>query len=52
MRAVQFDRLGGPEVLSLREVPTPEPTPGTVLVRNRVIAVNSEISGSSAASTW
>jgi NADPH:quinone reductase len=40
MRAVQFDRLGGPEVLSLREVPTPEPTPGTVLVRNRVIAVN------------
>jgi NADPH:quinone reductase len=40
MRAIQFDRIGGPEVLSLREVPTPDLVPGTVLVRNRVIAVN------------
>ncbi len=40
MKAIQFDRLGGPEVMQLREVPTPELTPGTVLVRNRVIALN------------
>lgn len=40
MRAIQFDRLGGPEVLHLREVPKPELLPGTVIVRNRVIALN------------
>jgi NADPH:quinone reductase len=40
MKAIQFDRLGGPEVMRLREVPKPELRPGTVLVRNHVIAVN------------
>ncbi len=40
MKAIQFDRLGGPEVISLREVPKPEIAPGTILVRNHVIAVN------------
>ena len=40
MRAIQFDRLGGPEVLDLREVPRPNLDPGTVIVRNEVIAVN------------
>jgi NADPH:quinone reductase len=40
MKAIQLDRLGGPEVLELREVPLPELAPGTVLVRNRAIAVN------------
>ena len=40
MRAIQFDRLGGPEVLDLREVPRPSLEPGTVIVRNEVIAVN------------
>jgi NADPH2:quinone reductase len=40
MKAIQFDRLGGPEVVELRDVPRPEVTPGTVLVRNRVIAIN------------
>jgi NADPH2:quinone reductase len=40
VRALQFDRLGGPEVLELREVPRPELQPGTVIVRNHVIAVN------------
>ncbi len=40
MKAIQFDRLGGPEVMELREVPKPELRPGTVLVRNRVIALN------------
>jgi NADPH2:quinone reductase len=40
VRAIQFDRLGGPEVLELRDVPRPELKPGTVIVRNEVIAVN------------
>jgi len=40
MKAIQFDRLGGPEVLQLREVPKPELQPGTVIVKNRVIALN------------
>jgi NADPH2:quinone reductase len=40
VRALQFDRLGGPDVLELREVPRPELQPGTVIVRNHVIAVN------------
>ena len=40
MKAIQFDRLGGPEVMELREVPKPELRPGTVVVRNRVIALN------------
>jgi NADPH:quinone reductase len=40
VRAIQFDRLGGPEVLELRDVPRPDLEPGTVIVRNEVIAVN------------
>ena len=40
MKAIRFDRLGGPEVLEVREIPIPELAPGTVLVRNRAIAVN------------
>ncbi len=40
MKAIQFDRLGGPEVMQLREVPKPELQPGTVIVRNHVIALN------------
>jgi NADPH2:quinone reductase len=40
MKAIQFDRLGGPEVMELREVPMPELRPGTVVVKNRVIALN------------
>jgi NADPH:quinone reductase len=40
MKAIQFDRLGGPEVMELREIPLPELKPGTVIVRNRVIALN------------
>jgi NADPH:quinone reductase-like Zn-dependent oxidoreductase len=33
MRAVSIDRFGGPEVLSARTVPTPEPKPDQILVR-------------------
>jgi NADPH2:quinone reductase len=40
VRAIQFDRLGGPEVLEVRDVPRPDLEPGTVIVRNEVIAVN------------
>ncbi len=40
MKAIQFDRLGGAEVMQLREVPQPELQPGTIVVRNRVIALN------------
>ncbi len=40
MKAIVFDRLGGPEVMEYREHPKPELRPGTVLVRNHVIAVN------------
>jgi NADPH:quinone reductase len=40
MKAIQFDRLGGAEVMELREVPKPELRPGTILVKNRVIAIN------------
>jgi NADPH2:quinone reductase len=40
MRAIQFDRLGGPEVMELREVPKPELKPGTVIVKNHIIALN------------
>jgi NADPH2:quinone reductase len=40
MKAIQFDRLGGPEVMELREVPKPQLRPGTVIVKNHVIALN------------
>ena len=40
MKAIQFDRIGGAEVMELREVPVPELRPGTVLVKNHVIAIN------------
>ena len=40
MRAVIADRLGGPEVLELREMPAPQPGPGEVVIANRAIEVN------------
>ena len=33
MRAVVIDRFGGPEVLSIKTVPTPEPEPEQILIR-------------------
>lgn len=40
MKAVAFDRFGGPEVLRLRDLPDPAPGPGEVLVRVRACGVN------------
>ncbi|MFI6071488.1 NADP-dependent oxidoreductase [Actinoplanes sp. NPDC051343] len=40
MRAVQIDRHGGIDVLTLREVPTPVPAAGEVLVRTIASSIN------------
>ncbi|PUB26283.1 NADPH:quinone reductase-like Zn-dependent oxidoreductase [Promicromonospora sp. AC04] len=40
MRAVVFDRFGGPEVLHLGEVPEPEAGPGRVRVRVEAVGLN------------
>lgn len=40
MRAVVLTRHGGPEVLRIREVPTPEPRAGEVRVKVRMIGIN------------
>ncbi|WP_304169069.1 quinone oxidoreductase [Phenylobacterium aquaticum] len=40
MRAIRFDHTGGPEVLTLGEVPVPEPKAGEILVRNQAIGIN------------
>ncbi|MFD4352622.1 NAD(P)-dependent alcohol dehydrogenase [Nocardia sp. NPDC058518] len=40
MRAVVYDRYGGPEVLSLVEVPAPSPGPKQVLVQVHATSIN------------
>jgi len=40
MRAIQFSRTGGPEVLELVEVETPAPGPGQVRVRHEACGIN------------
>ena len=40
MKAIQVRQFGGPEVLTLQEIPTPTPGPGEVLVRVRAAGVN------------
>ncbi len=40
MRAIRIRRTGGPEVLQVEEVPTPEPGPGEALVRVEAAGVN------------
>uniref|UniRef100_UPI0031D9647D zinc-dependent alcohol dehydrogenase family protein n=1 Tax=Streptomyces hawaiiensis TaxID=67305 RepID=UPI0031D9647D len=39
-RVVRFHQTGGPEVLSLEEVPVPVPGPGEILVRTRALGLN------------
>jgi NADPH2:quinone reductase len=40
MKAIVFDRVGGPEVLALAEVPKPEVRAGGVLIKSHTIGVN------------
>ncbi|HTP27044.1 MAG TPA: NADPH:quinone reductase [Anaeromyxobacteraceae bacterium] len=40
MKAIHVHQFGGPEVLALRELPTPKPGAGEVLVRVRAAGVN------------
>jgi len=40
MKAIQVHKFGGPEVLELREVPTPKPGAGEILVRVHAAGVN------------
>jgi len=40
VKQIQFDKLGGPEVLKLADAPVPEVPKGTVLIRNRAIGIN------------
>jgi NADPH:quinone reductase and related Zn-dependent oxidoreductases len=40
MRAIQFSRTGGPDVLELVEVDPPSPAPGQVLIRHEAIGIN------------
>src|ERR1051325_7762283 len=40
MKAIRVNEFGGPDVLRLEEVATPQPAPGEVLVRIHAIGVN------------
>jgi len=40
MKAIQVHRFGGPEVLEVHEIPTPNPGPGQILVRVHAAGVN------------
>jgi NADPH2:quinone reductase len=40
MRAVVARRAGGPDVLEVAELPTPQPSPGEVLIRHAAIGLN------------
>ena len=40
MRAVRFERTGGPDVLDLVEIDPPTPGPGQMLIRHQAIGLN------------
>ncbi|WP_332769932.1 quinone oxidoreductase family protein [Phenylobacterium sp.] len=40
MKAIRFETTGGPEVLQVIDLPTPEPRPGEILVRHQAVGVN------------
>jgi NADPH2:quinone reductase len=40
MRAVRFEKTGGPEVLEVVDVPKPAPGPGQILIRQEAIGIN------------
>jgi NADPH2:quinone reductase len=40
MKAIRVSEYGGPSVLKLEEIPTPQPGPSQVLVRNHAVGIN------------
>jgi NADPH2:quinone reductase len=40
MRAIRFEKTGGPEVLELVQVETQKPRPGEILVRHQAVGIN------------
>jgi NADPH2:quinone reductase len=40
MKAVVFEKIGGPEVLKIAEIPKPEAKPGMVLIKVRAAGIN------------
>ena len=40
MKAIVFDKTGGPEVLTLGDIPKPPPRPGYVLIKVHAIGIN------------
>src|SRR6266536_5149280 len=40
MKAIRVSEYGGPSVLELEEIPTPQPGQGQVLVRNHAAGIN------------
>jgi NADPH2:quinone reductase len=40
MRAIRFARTGGPEVLEVVDIETPQPRPGQVLIRHQAVGIN------------
>jgi NADPH:quinone reductase len=40
MKAIQYDRFGGPEVLEYVDVPVPSPAAGEVLIETTAVGVN------------
>jgi NADPH:quinone reductase-like Zn-dependent oxidoreductase len=45
MKAIEVRRLGGPEVLTLVEIPIPQPKPHEALIKIKVSGVLSMIAG-------
>ena len=40
MKAIRVSEYGGPSVLKLEEIPSPQPGPGQVLVRHHAVGIN------------
>src|ERR1700688_3384778 len=40
MKAIVFEKIGGPEVMKIAEVPKPEVKPGMVLIKIRAAGIN------------
>ena len=40
MKAIQFKEVGGPDVMRIAEVPTPEPRPGMIRMKVHSVGVN------------